>query len=244
MSKFEQTPSEPVLESPENELSLTKQELADFRKLPKEVRDKQNDDKFISLQALHEKLHQAVQEAIRTGDTTKTRSLKVQLESEINDLMEKNFELIMEVIPDPSITSRESAIRSLEARGYTINDNAKSLFSDVDWSEKLQDSYEIVVVTVGELFNDEESHIFVDIESKAKEQGLVLVPASLVPSIREQYPENGIGTIVATKVINGMNGPGFFNCHRAKRQALIGVNKGEDNILRNHLQRFFFARQR
>ena len=243
MSKFEHAQDEPTFQTLQTELDLTKQELAEFRKLPKEIRDKQNDEKLTSLHALHEKFQKAMQEAIKTGDIVEARKLKEQLELEINELVERKYELIMEVTPDPLITSRESAIRTLEARGYKINDSARSLFSDVDWLENLQVSYEIIVVTVGELFNDEESHIFADIESKAKEQGLALIPASLVPSIREQYPENGIGTIVATKVIDGANGPGLFNCHRARRQALIGSNNGESSILRNHLQRFFFARK-
>jgi len=85
----EQQPNTSNLQSLESELSLTKQELDEFRKLPKEEQDRQKDEKLLELQKLNDKLDVAMQEAIRTGHLDEAIKLKEQLEKEVNDLGEK-----------------------------------------------------------------------------------------------------------------------------------------------------------
>jgi len=89
MPTSEQQPNTSHLQSLESELSLTKAELAEFKKLPKEEQDRQKDEKLLELQRLNDKLDIAMQEAIKTGHLDEAIKLKEQLEREVNDLREK-----------------------------------------------------------------------------------------------------------------------------------------------------------
>jgi len=85
----EQQPNTSHLQSLESELSLTKAELDEFKKLPKEEQERQKDEKLLELQRLNDKLDVAMQEAIKTGHLEETIKLKEQLEKEVKDLGEK-----------------------------------------------------------------------------------------------------------------------------------------------------------
>jgi len=94
MSTLESAPErQPNIESNpqtlESEVALTKQEIEKFGKLPKKEREKQKDEQLAKLKELQEKLDQAIQEAIKTGDLEEAKRLKEQLENEMRDIEEK-----------------------------------------------------------------------------------------------------------------------------------------------------------
>jgi len=243
-----------------DELSLTKQELEEFRKLPKEEQERQKDEKLLELQRLNDKLDEAMQEAIKTGHLDEAIKLKEQLEKEVNDLKEKvemsemseqpelKFEWSKEITPDPEITSAETAITKLENDGFVISDNAKDLLNKVNWSEKLKSSYEVVSLSVSNLFNDEISHTFGEIKIKAQELGLDLIPQALVPTIRLNSYDNSnvdewIAMALKESIINQDHDPRIFQCYRSSWDSpwLKELNGHDDNEWAPHYQ-FFFVR--
>ena len=86
MNNIEQQNKEFNLQTLEADFSLAKKELDDFKKLPKEEQEKQKKDKLAKLKILNDKLDQAIQEAIKTGELDEAKKLKEQLEKEIQDL--------------------------------------------------------------------------------------------------------------------------------------------------------------
>jgi len=75
----------------QNEVALTKQEIEEFQKLPKEEREKQRDEQLAKLKDLQIKLDQAIQEAIRTGDLDEAKKLKDNLKTDIEELESKFY---------------------------------------------------------------------------------------------------------------------------------------------------------
>jgi hypothetical protein len=97
MSNPEQQPNTSNLQTLENEIALTRQELDEFRKLPKEEQDKYRDEKLAKLKELQDKLNQAIQEAIRTGLLDKANKLKTQMEEEMvnmESLLDSDLEFL------------------------------------------------------------------------------------------------------------------------------------------------------
>ena len=125
MSNSEQQPNiESNLQTLENELVLTKQEITEFKKLSKEEREKQRDQIIIKLKELQIKLEQTIQEAIKTGDLAEAKKLKEGLEKEIQNLEEK-----IKIIEGPkiiAISSNETLRRSLE-RALSVIGSDKDL---------------------------------------------------------------------------------------------------------------------
>ena len=118
MTNPEQQPNITNLQTLESELTLTKQEMEEFRKLPKEEQEKQKDKKFARLQELQVRLEQSIQEAIQSGDAQKAQELKDQLESEIKDL-ERMMEEI-EISPEDKII-----FQKIREGNFTEEDTAK-----------------------------------------------------------------------------------------------------------------------
>src|ERR1035437_2963849 len=108
-------------------------------------------------------------------------------QSEERNITPKEFPTWKEITPNREITSAKIAIAKLKADGHRVDDNTKYMLDQVDWNENLRDSYEIVSVSVGGLFGDTKAHTYAEIEAEAQENGLDLVPASLVLSIRLNY---------------------------------------------------------
>ncbi len=252
MKTQEQPETKSNLEALEADFSLTKKELDDFKKLPKEQKEKQKQEKLAKLSDLHKKLDQAIQEAIKTGELDEAEKLKEQLEKEIKDLedqieVNEHPELpgglkIMEITPDIETTSAETAIEKIEAGGYKISHDAKDMFTKIDWYESLDDSYKVVSISVGELFGDEEEHAYTDIKNKARKIGLDLVPASLAPSIRLNYDRNGIWTNIAMNSINNRNGaPALFVCRTEDGGSWLFDLTGRDDYKWSDRTRFFFV---
>jgi len=89
----------------QDEVALTKQEIKEFQKLPKKEREKQRDEQLAKLKELQEKLDQAIQEAIKTGDLEEAKRLKEQLENELFDLeslLGANREKLIDIPFDPN----------------------------------------------------------------------------------------------------------------------------------------------
>ena len=72
---IEQLNDKSNLESLEADFSLTKKELDDFKKLPKEEQEKLKKTKLTELQAMSEKLDMAFQEAVKTGKLEEAQKL-------------------------------------------------------------------------------------------------------------------------------------------------------------------------
>ena len=150
---------------------------------------------------------------------------------------------LKEIAPDSEITSAETAVKKLEKAGHKIGDYAKDMLTKVNWGEKLKSSYEIISISVGELFGDTNTHIYADIKVKAKEQGLDLVPAVLAPEIRLNYDKNGQYTVVAMEAIRDRDGsPALFGCYRFDSDSWLGSNRGHDGSRWFSDSRFFFVR--
>ena len=77
------------LQALETELTLTKQEIEEFQKLPEEEQEKRKDERLTKLKRLQSKLDEAIQEAVRTGEMEEARRLKEELEKEVKDLEEQ-----------------------------------------------------------------------------------------------------------------------------------------------------------
>jgi len=152
---------------------------------------------------------------------------------------------LKEIIPDPEITSAGTAITKLEKEGHQISDYSKDMLTKVNWSEKLKSSYEIVSFSVSDLFGDKNDHTFGDIKIKAQELGLDLIPPSLAPSIRLNYPKNGEWTAMALKEsIRDRGGSlGLFGCDRGGAKSWLYNNRGHDGYMWLDNLRFFFVRK-
>jgi hypothetical protein len=251
MSTPELQPNTSNLQTLETEVALTQAEMEEFRKLPKEERERLKDEKLEKLKALQDKLDQAIQEAIQTGQIEEAKRLQDILGEGIKDL-EKIVEYterpelpegakIMEIITDPEINSAEIAITKLETEGYQIPYYAKDMLTKVNWQEELKSYYEVVSFSVGELFGDTKRHTQGDIKAKAQELGLDLIPQALAPSIRLNYPKNGERTIMALKEpIRGRDG--ILQLFYCGESWLHSYNNNED-IERGPSLSFFFIRK-
>jgi hypothetical protein len=155
----------------------------------------------------------------------------------------REFPVWKEITPDPEITSDKTAIEKLETEGHKIDDYSKDMLSKVDWKEKLKSSYQVVSVSVGELFQDEATHTYPEIKAKAQENGLDLVPAKLAPSIRENYEKNGEYTVIAMEAIHGRGGHlMLFDCNNNSESQLSFIT-GRDDVEWGDSNRFFFIRK-
>ena len=253
----EQPNTQSSLQTLEADFSLTKKELNDFKKLPKEEQKKQEQSTVKKLSDLNDKLDILIQEAVASSseeDEKKARKLANQLEQEVQDLEQQieateRLELpegakTMEVIPNKEITSAETAIKKLEKEGHKISDYAKDMLTKVNWKEKLKDSYEIVSISVGDLFKDKESHTYKDIKEKAKEFNLDLVPASLAPEIRSSYPKSGDYSVLAMEAIRDRGGDlELFYCDERDSESWLDSNFGDDDNEWGGSNRFFFVRK-
>ncbi len=151
---------------------------------------------------------------------------------------------LKEIIPDKEITSDKIAIKKLEEEGYKISDYSKDMLTKVDWKEKLNNSYEIVSISVGELFGDTEVHTYADIKEKAKENNFELVPAKLAPTIRLNYEKSGNWTNIAMEAIRDRFGYlKLFSCDRNDSASWLYSSRGNDGHMWNDNYRFFFARK-
>ena len=245
------------LQTLEADFSLTKKELNDFKKLPKEEQKKQEQSTVKKLSDLNDKLDILIQEAIASSseeDEKKAKKLANQLEQEVKDLEQQieateRLELpegakTMEVIPNKEITSAETAIKKLEKEGHKIGDYAKDMLTKVNWNEKLKDSYEIISISVGELFNNKEAHTYADIKAKAKEFDLDLVPQKLAPSIRLNYEKSGQWTPIAMEAIRDRGGSlVLFSCLEYDSESWLDRSYGDDDSRWSGDRRFFFVRK-
>ncbi len=258
MKNFTEQPNkESNLQTLEADFSLTKKELENFKKLPKEEQKKQEQSTVKKLSDLNDKLDILIQEAVASSseeDEKKAKKLANQLEQEVKDLEQQieateRLELpegakTMEVIPNKEITSAETAIEKLEKEGHKINDYAKDMLTKVNWKEKLKDSYEIVQITVGDLFKDKEAHTYADIKAKAKEFDLDLVPQKLAPSIRLNYEKNGQWTPIAMEAIRDRGGSlRLFDCGGVDSESWLSRSNGDDDSRWHDNNRFFFVRK-
>ena len=152
---------------------------------------------------------------------------------------------LKEIIPDPEITSAETAIAKLEAEGHKISDYPKDMLTKVNWQEKLKSFYEVVSFSVSDLFDDKNSHTFGDIKAKAQELGLDLIPQSLAPSIRLNYPKDGEWTLMALKEsIRARDGDlRIFHCGRNGSESWLRYDGGRGDNGWARSRRFFFVRK-
>jgi len=156
----------------------------------------------------------------------------------------EKFGKVLEIIPDKEINSAETAIKKLEKEGHQISDYAKGILVQVDWKEKLKDSYDIVSISIGELFGDSKTHNDADIKAKMVENGLELVPAKLAPSIRLNYDKSGQWTNIAMEVISNHIGiPMIFLCNKEDLASYLNVCTAGGSGGWNSSSRFFFVRK-
>lgn len=117
---------------------------------------------------------------------------------------------LMEIKIDPEIVSAETAISKLKTYGCEFSNEADSLFTKIDWKEKDKTSYEIVKITLQQLFGEDRKHTYAEIKEKAKELGFKLVPAALAPEIWMNHSKDESSTVVVMEAIHDINGSSFI----------------------------------
>jgi len=214
-----------------------------------EIREKRNIKEDLPI------IFSCVPNQIATNEKEITKDTKAYIGPLFKGIFQTNIEHIgtsfpegmiqkMEVKKDKEIISAETAIQKLKAEGHDISGYAKDMLSKVDWKEKLKDSYEIISLSVGDLFGDTTWHTYADIKTKAEENGLDLVPANLAPEIRLSYPKSGEWTRLAMKAIDDRDGPpSLFRCGRDGSRSWLGHDLGRDGSGWNDSSRFFFVRK-
>ena len=208
--------TESNLQTLEKEMVLTAQEISDFKKLPKEEQEKEKQERLFRLENLKNEADQAMSEALKTGDLERVKKIKGQLDKEISDLQIKfdiadSLEVVSEIFPDLEAKSTDVALSKLNDEGYVIHKLVeKKLQEEIDWGEKMKDSYKIVSVTVHDLFYDNDEHTYDDILVRAKGNKLEPISARLALSVCEQLPENSNKKIVAMNNIVSQGVPGVF----------------------------------
>jgi len=240
------------LESKKSSSLFTKDELNKFKNLSEKEQKKQQEERLQKLEELQNKFRSAVEEATKTGKVEEAQKLKTAFDKDAEELKQliKATEIwenafSMEIIPDKEINSAKTAIKKLKAKGHIVQDYAKDMLTKVDWKEKLKDSYEIISISVGELFGDTKVHTYADIKSKAIENGLELVPAKLAPSIRLNYEKNGEWTPIAMEAIRERDGYlALFDCTDSDSgSSLLGNYDASDDDVWYSNMRFFFVRE-
>ena len=122
MNNSEQQLNTPDFQNLEAEVYLTKQEIEEFRRLPKEEQEKLKNEKLEKLRELQTKLDQEIQEAIRVGKIDEARNLYDILRKGLIDL-EDQFEATEENILsiDRSLNIVEDFLRkTIEEGGLGI----------------------------------------------------------------------------------------------------------------------------
>jgi len=250
MEKFNENQNVSNFESVKSAALLSHDELKNFRKLSKAEQKKQQEYRLKKLEELQNNFRKAVEEATKTGSVEEAKRLKVAFDEKAEELKQLIAETeifnvkVMEIIPDKEITSAETAIEKLEAQGHQVRDYAKDMLTKVDWKEKLKDSYEIISISVGELFGDNNVHTYADIKAKAKENGLEVVPAKLAPSIRLNYEKSGSWTNIAMEAIRDRDGNlELFDCDGGDSVSWLDRSNGNDDRKWHDYLRFFFVRK-
>ena len=242
------------LESDKSAALLTESELNEYKKLPKEEQKKKQEARLKKLEELQNEFRKAVEEANKTGKVEEAQKLKTAFAEKAEELKQliaeterlEKFGKVLEIIPDKDIISAETAIEKLKKEGYLISYEVKSMLTRVNWKEKLKDSYEIISISVGELFGDKKLYTYAEIKAKAIENGLELVPAKLAPSIRLNYEKSGSETQIATKNISssGYNYRYIFSCTINRSGSwLENSAAGDDGRGWSGDKRFFFVRK-
>jgi len=88
MSSPEQQTNTSNLQTLETEMFLTRQELEDFRKLPKKEQEEKRKDKITKLKVLQDRLDKAIEEAIKNGQIVEAEKLREEFASELDSLEE------------------------------------------------------------------------------------------------------------------------------------------------------------
>ena len=146
MSNPEQQPNiNSNLQTLETEVSLTKQEIEEFRRLPKEEQDRQKDEKLIRLKDLQNKLDQEIQEAIRIGKIDEVRNLTELLQKGLTDL-EDQFEATESLENILSIDRSADILKFIGWSGASIEakdtDTRSTSLTEIDLSKlKLDTSW-------------------------------------------------------------------------------------------------------
>jgi hypothetical protein len=212
MRATELQPNTSNLQTLEAEATLTKQELKDFRKLPKEQQEKEKQDKLSKLSDLQNKLDQAIQEAIKTGNLEEAKKLKEQLEKEIKDVEEQieitertNTPEGAEYLTEITVgnKTKEELIRELEEKKVYISDYVKSLINNIDFaiSDK-QEHLDLVNISVKNILGFPKQASTNEIYYKAKELGLELCPVEVSLQLILQYnPSNNEYLTIATQPV-------------------------------------------
>lgn len=137
-------------------------------------------------------------------------------EYKINEKGQKNIELtekqikaisftenkhIFEIVPDEEIISAHTAKLKIEAKCKVSSGFVYEMLKDINWEEKLKNSYKIVSISVKDLLGDNKEYYYEDIVNKAKEKGFDLIPARLAPTIYLKLGDNNTGIIATNRLL-------------------------------------------
>lgn len=206
MSKQEQQlNTESNLQTLQDEVFLTKQELEDFKKLPKEEQEKQKQNKLAKLSELHSKLDESIQEAIKTGDTEEAKKLENQLKREVKDL-EQQIEITEHPeFPEEAIKmeitiggkTKEELIKEMEKNKISISQIGKSMMNNPEFTiSQKSEHINLVRISVKDL-GFPKGATATEIYKKAQKLGLELCPVEVGPQLRLQYKDQPKGECVA-----------------------------------------------
>jgi len=257
MSAPEQQPNISNLQALENEMTLTRQEIEEFRKLPKEEQGKQRNDKLARLIELQNKLDQAIQEAVRTGQIDESKKIKDRLEKEISDLesmveeaeLPTGASLIGTVESKPDMPANDIR-RIFKNQGIDFQNSAEDLLDKTHFStENLK--YRLVKISVDSLGFPQGATVE-QIYLEAKSLGLKLCPAEVGPLLRLQYPnlKRGEWLYIAMEAIETNDGRehlyrvGHYSGKEGTREGRLWLGTYPGELDHNYSGEFYFVFQK
>ena len=175
---------------------------------------------------------------------------------EVMNLMPENVKYIYEKFPDrkvfcrivetnPEIKDGRTAVVELEKHGFKISDWGKDILEKTKFSGEKQE-LQVVSFSVESLGFPQGAR-YKDIIVKAKQLGLELCPAELVPQLRLQYKDqpDGEWLIVAMDPITAQDGlPSAFDLYRIGSGLWLGGDNASPEYFWFPDGRFVFVRPR
>ncbi len=156
----------------------------------------------------------------------------------------ENSPIWKEITPDPEIISAETAIQKLEKDGHVISYYAKPFLFDINYKKELKERYDMALIMVKQLFKDKSDHTYKEIKEEADKQGLKLIPAKLVPSIRKNYSKDvGLVVIAIEPISDAYDDQRLFFCNESGGESFLGVDSGLDDHYWRSWHQFFFIRK-
>ena len=140
--------------------------------------------------------------------------------------------------------SKNALLRELARRHVSLNDYARALFDDAEFTvSSIARSVRVAIVSLWQLGHSEGA-TFGDIVRRAVDVGLHLCPLEVAPYLRLSYldqPQGGYLTVASPPPGEGSNTPnGLYLRHRDHRLWLRGYTATTDHVYAPDFSEFVF----